>query len=226
MDVFVPWGLDRFADSDVPVPMVDIDPETGKMPPLNLSTAVSRAYVSGVLITKGKPGDPGPGIASIDPDGTVHLTDGLTVSWELPPAIADDAAVAELVTSETETAAVVAPRIREVGDGTYAPIGSAGAKTDDAASDAVNSWHTNPRSLYSALRDRAYQGVVSENGTIGISVHDRRRGTASKVNLGKYGVDDHNCPAFLFEDDKVPVAAIVQHAVEPFVRLRLGAAPP
>ncbi|MDV6267091.1 GDSL-type esterase/lipase family protein [Rhodococcus globerulus] len=108
-----------------PVPMVDIDPETGKMPPLNLSTAVSRASVSGVLITKGKPGDPGPGIASIDTDGTVHLTDGSTVSWELPPAVADDAAVAELVASVSETAAAVASRIREVGDGTYAPVDSA-----------------------------------------------------------------------------------------------------
>ncbi|QXW03991.1 BNR-4 repeat-containing protein [Rhodococcus globerulus] len=104
-----------------PVPMVDVDPETGLMPPLNLSTVVSRASVSGVLITKGAPGAPGAGIAAIDPDGTVHLTDGSTVSWELPPAIADDAAVAELVVSETETAAAVTSRIREVGDGTYAP---------------------------------------------------------------------------------------------------------
>lgn len=110
-----------------PVPIVPVDPETGKMPPLNLSTVVSRASVSGVIISKGLRGDPGPGITSIDPDGTVHLTDGSTVSWELPPAIADDAAVAELVVSETETAAAVASRIREVGDGTYAPIGSGGA---------------------------------------------------------------------------------------------------
>ncbi|ROZ49401.1 hypothetical protein EEB13_05625 [Rhodococcus sp. WS3] len=110
-----------------PVPMVPVDPESGKMPPLNLSTAVSRASVSGVLITKGAPGDPGPGIEAIDPDGTVHLTDGSTVTWELPPALADDAAVAELVVSETETAAAVTSRIREVGDGTYAPGSGAGS---------------------------------------------------------------------------------------------------
>jgi hypothetical protein len=125
-----------------PVPMVPVDPETGKMPPLNLSTAVSRASVSGVLITKGAPGDRGPGIASIDPDGTVHLDDGSTVTWDLPPAVADDAAVAELVASVSETAAAVDARVssavvdkldepavdarvRAVGDGTYAPVWAA-----------------------------------------------------------------------------------------------------
>ncbi|WP_311053055.1 hypothetical protein [Rhodococcus qingshengii] len=40
---------------------------------------------------------------------------------------AQDAAVADLVASETETTAAVDARVRAVGDGTYAPIGSGGA---------------------------------------------------------------------------------------------------
>ena len=105
-----------------PVPMVEVDPETGKMPPLNLSTVVSRASVSGVLITKGATGDPGPTIESVDPDGTVHLTDGTTVTWALPPAVADDAAVALLVAAGTETKAAVEDRVLSVVEGSYAPI--------------------------------------------------------------------------------------------------------
>ena len=110
-----------------PVPMVPVDPETGKMPPLNLSTVVSRASVSGVIISKGLRGDPGPGIDKIDADGTVHLTDGSTVVWDLPPAVVDDALVAELVASETETKTAIDERVRAVGDGTYAPGSGAGS---------------------------------------------------------------------------------------------------
>lgn len=135
-----------------PVPMVDVDPATGRMPPLNLSTVVSRASVSGVLITKGAPGAPGATIESIDPDGTVHLTDGSAVQWDLPPAVADDAAVAELVASDgAETKSAVDARVRAVGDGAYAPVGQIiVSATDPGASPDGTIW-VRPTTVLSVL---------------------------------------------------------------------------
>lgn len=144
-----------------PVPMVPVDPETGKMPPLNLSTAVSRASVSGVLITKGAKGDQGPGIASIDPDGTVHLDDGSTVTWDLPPAVADDAAVAELVATETATKTAVESRIREVGDGTYAALGDVGLDESALAESISNPETASNAAVLSVASSLVPGGLIS-----------------------------------------------------------------
>lgn len=96
---------------------------------------------------------------------------------------------------------------------------------DDAESNTVNSWHTQPRALHNELRQREYIGGVDDNGVVNITVFDLRRRTSHKVLLGKYEIDDHNCPAFLVEEDLPPVAAICRHAMESFVRVRDGAAP-
>jgi hypothetical protein len=68
-------------------------------------------------------------------------------------------------------------------------------------------------------------GGVNAVGTIGIGKFDERRNESTWVLLGTYEIDDHNVPAFLIEADRPPLVAIVRHAVEPFVRVRVGAAP-
>lgn len=91
-------------------------------------------------------------------------------------------------------------------------------------SDFVNSWWCAPRSIYHDLRKTVYQGGVDANGEIEIARIDLRRKQSTKIKLGLYEVDDHNVPAFLIEDDKPPIVAIVRHAVESVVRVRIGKA--
>jgi hypothetical protein len=104
-------------------------------------------------------------------------------------------------------------------------VSAGGVAVENAVSDGVYSWHTGPSSIYNPLRDRVYTGVVSEDGTIGIAVHDRRRKISTKVNLGKFSPDDHNRPSFRADDDKPPISFVDQHAVEAFIRQRVGASP-
>lgn len=99
------------------------------------------------------------------------------------------------------------------------------ASTKVGVSNFVNSWWCLPRSIYSDLRSTIYQGGVSAEGTMQIARLDLRRKMSTKTELGTYEVDDHNVPAFLIEDDKPPIVALVRHAVEPVVRIRIGAKP-
>ncbi len=97
--------------------------------------------------------------------------------------------------------------------------------SDGNKSDFVNSWWCLPRSLYNDLRGCFYQGGVNREGMMQITKFDLRRRSTETVDLGKYEKDDHNVPAFLFEDDKNPIVAIVRHAKESFVRIRIGSYP-
>lgn len=101
----------------------------------------------------------------------------------------------------------------------------AGATGPLGVSDFVNSWWCVPRSIHHTLRNVVYQGGVNREGTMQITTFDLRRRSARKISLGTFEKDDHNVPAFLVEDDKPPIVAIVRHAVENFVRIRIGAAP-
>lgn len=105
------------------------------------------------------------------------------------------------------------------------PTANAGEGGTLGASDFVNSWWCVPRSIHHTLRNVVYQGGVNREGTMQITTFDLRRRTARKVDLGTFEKDDHNVPAFLVPDDKPPMVAIVRHAVENFVRIRIGAAP-
>ncbi|WP_190242426.1 MULTISPECIES: hypothetical protein [Rhodococcus] len=69
-----------------PVPMVPLDPVTGEMPALDLSSMVSVPIVDGVMVTKGEKGDGVENITLSSDGGSLefHLTGNVTVSVPIP----------------------------------------------------------------------------------------------------------------------------------------------
>lgn len=195
-------------------------------------------------------GAPEIGRVTVPPQEAVVGADSITNVQLAPgavggPELSQDAVTSSKIANDAVARAKLAEAVRTeldgklsqtVGDARYAPVDAvpevyqqyvaqnAPAGGPVAVSDFVNSWWCAKRSMFSSLRQCVYQAGVDAQGTMFITQFDLRRRTAEKFRLGTFEVDDHNVPAFLLEEDKPPIVAYARHAVENFVRVRIGTA--
>lgn len=186
-------------------------------------------------------GSPEVGRVTLPPQEAVVGADSITNVQLAPgavggPELSQDAVTSSKIANDAVARAKLAEAVRTeldgklsqtVGDARYAPVDDprfSAVSGPVAVSDFVNSWWCAKRSMFSALRQCVYQAGVDAQGTMFITQFDLRRRTADKFRLGTFEADDHNVPAFLLEEDKPPIVAYARHAVENFVRVRIGTA--